>query len=150
RLARRCANPPGLRPRAVDRPRPQHDGRTGRRRARGLSRGAAGRNRRRDAMKWRWPWQRDAAADAAPAATPTRGARLRWLAWDGRTLRWQLGATAAVATELRIDGVVFQRFEAGTGERTFEVAFEFSPTGNDELEFGIADAVQHAPLAAPW
>ena len=70
-------------------------------------------------------------AGAMPAA-----ARQDWLGWNGRTLRWRVSAAAPIATELCIDGFVFERF-AATAEATRAVEFAFSPTGNTCLAFSL-------------
>ncbi|HEX7915063.1 hypothetical protein, partial [Rudaea sp.] len=67
--------------------------------------------------------------------------RAEWLGWNGATLRWRIaGDLAGVpATELTLDGVAFARFAAdAAGEREFEFEFPFSPSGHDELRFGLA------------
>jgi len=79
-----------------------------------------------------------------PASSTSAGAQLEWLGWDGRTLRWRLSAPAAVATALCIDGTTFARYAVASGSAEFSCAFAFSPTGNDELEFGICVDVASA------
>jgi GT2 family glycosyltransferase len=74
-------------------------------------------------------------------------AQLEWLGWDGRTLRWRVAGQTPVATQLCIDGCVFQRFAADAGNA--ECAFDYSPTGNNELEFVVRSA-DDAALGAPW
>jgi len=75
-------------------------------------------------------------------------ARQHWLGWDGRTLRWRVSAPAPVATELCIDGCVFQRFDA-TADATHALDFEFSPTGNTNLAFSLR-ASAGGTLGAAW
>jgi GT2 family glycosyltransferase len=110
-------------------------------------------------MKWRWPRRRGGGASAA-VAPPTGQAqnrpRAHWLGWDGRTLRWRVETPEPVAYELRLDGVVFQRFEGrepdcreGHG-RPGAATFDYSPTGNDTLELSIASSAEQMPLAPPW
>jgi GT2 family glycosyltransferase len=78
----------------------------------------------------------------------TRGrAQLEWLGWDGRTLRWRVTGQTPVAMQLCIDGYVFQRLPACAGNA--ECAFDFSPTGNNELEFAMT-SVDGAALGAAW
>lgn len=106
-------------------------------------------------MKWRWPWRRETAgarpaAGTAASGRSKSGPRLQWLGWDGRTLRWRLEAVDAIAPELRIDGIALQRLDRLAGERVIESGFDFSPTGNDELEFSIGVGDDRAPLASPW
>ena len=119
-------------------------------------------------MKWPWPWRRGGGASAAVAASPAtvqapHGPRAHWLGWDGRILRWRLETPEPVAYELRLDGVVFQRFEdrqtdcAGQQPGCDEgigwpgaATFDYSPTGNDTLEFSIASSAEQTPLAPPW
>ncbi len=74
-------------------------------------------------------------------------AQLEWLGWDGRTLRWSMTGQRSVATQLCIDGCVFQRLPARAGDA--ECAFDFSPTGNSELEFAVTSA-DGAALGAAW
>lgn len=58
-------------------------------------------------------------------------AQASWLDWDGRTLRWQ--SDASRTTELRVDGIVFERFTAS--DEIVERSFAYSPTGNRRIEF---------------
>jgi len=79
---------------------------------------------------------------AGAGACGPEAVRVRWLDWDGRTLRWQVGLAAAVAIELRIDGVRFQTFAVTqTGSwQDFSCTLGLSPTGCAQLEFEIAVA----------
>ncbi len=66
--------------------------------------------------------------------------RAEWLGWNGSALRWRLAGDLAglPATELTLDGGVFARFPAtDAGAQEFEFEFPYSPTGHDELRFGI-------------
>ncbi|MBS0582372.1 MAG: glycosyltransferase [Proteobacteria bacterium] len=67
--------------------------------------------------------------------------RAEWQGWNGSVLRWHVAGDLAglPATELTLDGVAFARFPAtGAGEQAFEFEFPFSPSGHDELRFGLA------------
>jgi len=67
--------------------------------------------------------------------------RAEWLGWNGNALRWRIAGDLAglPATELTLDGVAFARFAAdAAGEREFEFEFPWSPSGHDELRFGLA------------
>ena len=67
----------------------------------------------------------------------------RWLSWDGRRLRWHSDQANA---QLRVDGIVFQRFPAvGDAER----AFDYSPTGNAEISVSLHDE-SGGELAPSW
>ena len=68
-----------------------------------------------------------------------------WLDWDGRTLRFQLDASPA--TELRIDGIAFERIGATSG--TIERSFAYSPTGNSRIEFSLY-ASDGAAMLPTW
>lgn len=71
--------------------------------------------------------------------------RIEWLGWDGRELRWRVHAARGTPTALCLDGVPFAPFAgSGDGAHVHACAFDYSPTGNDELEFSIA-----APAAQP-
>ena len=105
-------------------------------------------------MKWRWPWRRAGtesarAVETIPESFPDRS-RLEWLEWDGRTLRWALTATDAFRAELLVDGIVFQRIESPAGAHVYACTFDFSPTGNAELEFSITESAARAAVGAPW
>lgn len=67
--------------------------------------------------------------------------RAEWLGWSSGTLRWRVTGDLAglPATELTLDGVAFVRFPAtSAGEEKFEFEFPYSPTGHDDLRFGLA------------
>jgi len=65
--------------------------------------------------------------------------RIEWLGWDGRELCWRVHAARGTPTALCLDGVPFAPFAgSGDGAHVHTSAFEYSPTGNDELEFSIA------------
>lgn len=67
--------------------------------------------------------------------------RAEWLDWNGSVLRWRIAGDLAglPATELTLDGIVFARFAAtGAGTEEFALEFPLSPTGHDELRFGVA------------
>jgi GT2 family glycosyltransferase len=68
-----------------------------------------------------------------------------WLGWDGARLRWRIDAAAGTAIELRLDGIVFERFADAAAE--FEREFAYAPSGNAELEFSLhgADSVAIGP-----
>ena len=56
-----------------------------------------------------------------------------WLSWDGRRLRWR---SPQATTQLRVDGIVFQRFAiSGDAEREFD----YSPTGNTGIVVSLHD-----------
>jgi len=74
-------------------------------------------------------------------------AQLEWLGWDGRTLRWRVTGQTPFATQLCIDGCMFRRFPADAGNA--ECAFDYSPTGNSELEFAVTSA-DGAALGTAW
>lgn len=75
-------------------------------------------------------------------------ARLEWLDWDGSSLRWRIHSTRPIATQLRIDGVAFQRFAETHGAADFACAFDYSPTGNAELAFTVS--ADDASTGAAW
>jgi GT2 family glycosyltransferase len=82
----------------------------------------------------------------------TAQTRAEWLSWDGRWLRWRLNADLAgmPATQLNLDGVVFQRFPAiDAGEHNFSCEFPFSPSGWSEMAFSLGLAGQSAPSLLP-
>ncbi|MBS0590072.1 MAG: glycosyltransferase, partial [Proteobacteria bacterium] len=69
--------------------------------------------------------------------------RAEWLGWNGSTLRWRVSGDASglPSTELTLDGVVFARFDAAAvAERYFELDFPYSPSGHDDLRFGLTAA----------
>ncbi|HZX92588.1 MAG TPA: glycosyltransferase [Rudaea sp.] len=77
--------------------------------------------------------------------------RIEWLGWDGRELSWRVHAARGTPTALCLDGVPFAPF-AGTGDgaHVHACAFEYSPTGNDELEFSIAAPAAARPIRNSW
>jgi GT2 family glycosyltransferase len=77
--------------------------------------------------------------------------RIEWLGWDGRELRWRVHAARGTPTALCVDGVPFEPF-AGSGDGAHEhaSAFEYSPTGNDELEFSIAAPATRQAIGGSW
>ena len=79
------------------------------------------------------------------------GVRIEWLGWDGCELRWRVHAAAGTPMALCLDGVPFAPF-AGSGDGAHEhaCAFEYSPTGNDELEFSIAAPATTQPTGGAW
>ncbi|MBS0516336.1 MAG: glycosyltransferase [Proteobacteria bacterium] len=75
--------------------------------------------------------------------------RAEWLGWNGNALRWRIAGDLAglPPTELTLDDVVFARFAAdAAGAREFELAFPWSPSGHDELRFGLAVTATEPPL----
>jgi len=67
------------------------------------------------------------------------GVRVQWLGWDGRELCWRVHAPRGTPTVLCLDGVPFAPFAgSGEGAQVRDFAFEYSPSGNDELEFSVA------------
>jgi len=76
--------------------------------------------------------------------------RTRWLGWNGRRLCWNIVAQAPMRFALCVDGVVFARYDAALGEQSFDCDFEFSPTGNDKLEFTLAIDDGARDIGAPW
>ena len=81
--------------------------------------------------------------------------RAEWLGWNGNTLRWRVSGDLAglPATELTLDGIVFARFPAtDAAESEFESDFPFSPSGHDELQFGLGVSAAEPPcgLLPPW
>lgn len=78
--------------------------------------------------------------------------RIEWLNWDGRELRWRAHAPAGTATQLCLDGVAFQSFAvpADGGIQVCACAFDYSPSGNFELEFSIAAAATRQTIGEPW
>ncbi len=67
--------------------------------------------------------------------------RAEWLNWSGNVLRWRVAGDLAglPATELTLDGIVFARFPASAaGDSDFEFEFPYSPSGHEELRFGVA------------
>jgi GT2 family glycosyltransferase len=85
------------------------------------------------------------------AAAQEPGPRLEWLDWNGRALHWRMTAAIPTAAELRIDGVTFQRFDAAApGASAVTCEFEFSPTGNAELEFSVGVPGSAAIIGVPW
>ena len=79
------------------------------------------------------------------------GVRIEWLGWDGRELRWRVHAARGTPTVLCLDGVPFTPF-AGSGEgvQVRDFAFEYSPSGNDELEFSVAAPGATHPIESAW
>lgn len=78
--------------------------------------------------------------------------RAQWLSWDGCRLRWRIDAIdGATAVQLRIDGIVFERFtvQAESAPSTFETDFDFSPTGVAELSFSVTRD-DGSTVLAPW
>ena len=79
------------------------------------------------------------------------GAHIEWLGWDGRELRWRDHAAAGTPTQLCLDGVAFAPFAgSGDGAQVRACAFEYSPSGNDELEFSVAAAATMRPSGSAW
>lgn len=80
-------------------------------------------------------------------------ARAEWLAWDGSRLRWRLQAAGGIpATALQLDGIVFQRYApVASDAQEFTCEFEYSPSGQAELEFSLVDSTA-APqaISAAW
>ena len=81
--------------------------------------------------------------------------RAEWLSWNGSTLRWRMSADqpGLPATALMLDGIAFARFEsAAVLERYFELDFPCSPSGHDELRFGLhaATSTDSTELAPGW
>jgi GT2 family glycosyltransferase len=71
--------------------------------------------------------------------------QVSWLDWDGRTLRWRSDVSSA--TELRIDGIVFERFAASDG--ILNRSFLYSPTGDPHIEFSLC-ATDGAIVLPAW
>jgi GT2 family glycosyltransferase len=81
----------------------------------------------------------------------TGSVRIEWLGWDGRELRWRVHAARGTPTALCLDGVPFAPFAgSGDGAHVHSCAFEYSPTGNDELEFSIAAPATTQPIGGAW
>ncbi len=77
--------------------------------------------------------------------------RIEWLGWDGRELHWRVHAARGTPTALCLDGVPFVPFAgSGDGAHVHACAFEYSPTGNDELEFSIAAPAATQPVGGGW
>jgi len=77
--------------------------------------------------------------------------RIEWLGWDGRELQWRVHAARGTPTALCLDGVPFAPFAgSGDGVHVHASAFEYSPTGNDELEFSIAAPAAAHPIGNSW
>jgi len=72
---------------------------------------------------------------------------LAWLGWDGHVLRWRLDAGQSTPVELCVDGIVFERMDAASGEHARE--FPRSPSANAQLEFALRAAAGNA-IGAPW
>ena len=63
-----------------------------------------------------------------------------WLRWDGARLSWRVTTNGAdvPATELRLDGIAFQRYPAGTAASQDVVCdFPYSPTGRAVSTFSL-------------
>jgi len=79
------------------------------------------------------------------------GVRIEWLGWDGRELRWRVHAARGTPTVLCLDGVPFTPFGgSGEGAHVRDFAFEYSPSGNDELEFSVAAPAATHPIESAW
>jgi len=78
------------------------------------------------------------------------GVRIEWLGWDGCELRWRAHAPAGTPMALCLDGVPFVPV-AASADSTYvhACAFEYSPTGNTQLEFSIAAAAA-PPVGNSW
>jgi GT2 family glycosyltransferase len=77
--------------------------------------------------------------------------RIEWLGWDGRELHWRVHTARGTPTALCLDGVPFAPFAgSGDGAHVHASAFEYSPTGNDELEFSIAAPATTQPIGGAW
>ena len=78
--------------------------------------------------------------------------RVEWLSWNGRELRWRTHAPCGIAIELCLDGVVFGSFamSADSGQQVFACEFDYSPSGNDELEFSVTAAGAQQAIGEPW
>jgi GT2 family glycosyltransferase len=83
-----------------------------------------------------------------PAAAAAGAARLEWLGWDGRTLRWHLILAQPLASALCIDGIVFERFPASADE-VHAVEFDYSPSGRRELAFAL-DVAGIGAVGTTW
>ena len=74
---------------------------------------------------------------------------IEWLGWNGRELRWRVHAADRTPMALCLDGVPFAPFAGSDSATVHAGAFEYSPTGNDELEFSIATAATQ-PVGNTW
>src|SRR6185437_4142371 len=75
-----------------------------------------------------------------------------WLRWDGSRLSWRLRGVGGdvPATELRLDGIVFERYPAGRGEaRDVVCDFRYSPTGRAVSTFSVHTSGEHASELLP-
>ena len=88
-------------------------------------------------------------AAGGDADRPLEPVHFAWLRWDGRTLHWRVTCLLATTIELHLDGVVFQRFACDAGDTELDCAFDYSPTGNAELAFALADA-DRSTAGAAW
>jgi GT2 family glycosyltransferase len=75
------------------------------------------------------------AEPAAPGDARSVDVSAIWSSWDGRRLVWRGDAAKSHCTEVElcIDGIVFERFAPGAGERDFAC----SPSGRAEIEFSL-------------
>ncbi len=91
-------------------------------------------------------------ADIASTGNDGSGnVRIEWLGWDGHELHWRVHAARGTPTALCLDGVPFAPFAgSGDGAHVHACAFEFSPTGNDELEFSIAAPATTQAFGGAW
>jgi GT2 family glycosyltransferase len=90
-------------------------------------------------------------ADVASTGDDARGSeRIEWLGWNGRELRWRTHAPTGTQTQLCLDGIAFAPFTTGGGGQVHACAFDYSPSGNVELEFSIAAAATMQPIGTPW
>jgi len=65
--------------------------------------------------------------------------RAEWLRWDGSRLSWRFvtNGAEAPATELRLDGIAFQRYPAGGASHDVVCDFRYSPSGRAVSTFSL-------------